>query len=65
MTDMFERNVWSWNNYNNSSYGNSNRNGGNKRSKSSSLLEDFLLNHRQEKKFAAMCNQWRSLYGST
>ena len=43
----------------------SSRHGGNKSSKSSSLLEEFLLNHRQEKKFAAMCNQWRSLYGSS
>lgn len=30
-----------------------------------SLLEDFLLMHRKPKQFAAMCNSWKNLYGST
>ena len=30
-----------------------------------SLLEQFLLMHRKPKQFAAMCNNWRDLYGST
>jgi len=29
-----------------------------------SLLEQFLLGHRKPKQFAAMCNNWKSLYGS-
>lgn len=30
-----------------------------------SLLEQFLLMHRKPKQFAAMCNNWRDLYGSS
>ena len=34
------------------------------RGRTSSLLEEFLLQHRKPKQFAAMCNKWRTLYGS-
>ena len=36
----------------------------NRRGGTTSLLEEFLMMHRQPKKFAAMCNSWRQLYGS-
>jgi len=29
------------------------------------LIEEFLLMHRKTKQFAAMCNKWRTLYGSS
>ncbi|KAL9190130.1 hypothetical protein ACHAXT_007341 [Thalassiosira profunda] len=32
---------------------------------SATLLEGFLLQHCKPKQFAAMCNKWRSLYGSS
>ena len=37
---------------------------GKRRGGNTSLLEEFLLMHRKPKQFAAMCNNWRNVYGS-
>lgn len=40
-------------------------NSNNRRDSKTSIFEEFILMHRKPKQFAAMCNNWRNLYGST